>query len=188
MTPDVTRPVNPPAVRTLLQIVVDEAVAATGADQGWLVVVDGDAAAVAATSDGLTHRVGEAVVTAGPRGFALASGQVSVLLPAPSDTAAAGTAGWEGVPPSLLVAPVSDAGVLLEVAGKRGGGGFTFDDIEAATSYANIAASAVAEHGDRPEVPTPAELGAGLSALAAADATRYRQVAALVETMLTAAR
>jgi hypothetical protein len=177
-----------PTVRTLLQIVVDEAVAATAAERGWLVSVDGSVGSVVATSDGMSARIGETVATDGARGYALASGQAAVLMPSPSDNAAAGTAGWDGVPPSMLVAPGSDAGVVLEVAGKRGGGGFTFEDIEAAMSYASIAASAFVEGDGRPDVPTPAELGAGLSALATVDATRYRQVAALVETMLTAAR
>lgn len=174
--------------RTLLQTIVDEAATAVAAEQAWLVRMDGSVGSVVATSNTLTDRIGTAVSSDGVRGYAVASGQVAVLVPAASDSSAAGVAGWDGVPPSLLVAPASETGVVLELAGKRTGGGFTFDDIEAAVSYVNIAASAVAEDAGPTEVPSPTALGAGLAALAAADAIRYREVAALVETMLTAAR
>ncbi|HSL56576.1 MAG TPA: hypothetical protein VK866_01920 [Acidimicrobiales bacterium] len=174
--------------RRLLQVIVTEAVAATRATQGWLLVVDDAGATVVAASDGLAGRTGEVVPVEGARGFALAAGQASALLPGPADTTNAGVAGWDGIPPSLLVAPGGDGRVLVEVAGKVGGGGFAFEDIEALESLAAIGAAAVEERHDADDVPPPARLGAELAALAAADARRYRDVARMLETLLAAAR
>lgn len=176
------------AGRRLLRVIVDEAVAATGATQGWLVVVDDGGASVAAASGPVADRVGEAVALDGARGLALASGQATALLPGPSDTSNAGVAGWEGIPPSLLVAPGGDGRVLLEVAGRAGDGGFAFEDLEALASLATIGAAAADEDGAADDVPSPGQLAAELSALAAADPGRYREVARLVDSLLSASR
>jgi hypothetical protein len=120
----------------------------------------------------------------GARGFARASDQPTALMPAPSDESNRGIGGWAGVPPSLVVAAGGDA--VLEVAGKDGGGAFTFDDLEALASLAHIAGAAVDDHDDGvDDVPGPAELGALLQRLAQLDPTRYRSVARVIDALLT---
>lgn len=172
----------------VLRTIVEEAVVAAGATQGWIVVVDDDGAAVAATSEGLADRVGTPVALEGARGLALASGQASALMPGPADTSNTGIAGWDGIPPSLLVAPGGDGRVLVEVAGKVTGGGFVYEDLEALSSLATIAAAAADDAGAVDDVPGPARLAAELAALATADPDRYRDVARIVDSLLSATR
>jgi len=172
--------------RPAMQVLVDEAVAATSASTGWLLVVSGGGAVVGAASGGASEGAGTSVGLDGSRGYALASGQPTALVPSPTDASNRGIAGHSGVPSALLVAPGSDGRVLLEVADKVGGGAFTFEDIEVLSSYAAIAEAVLADDGGEsgPQVSSPARLGAELAALADADAHRYREVAHVVELLL----
>ncbi len=177
--------------RPALQVLVEEAVTATAAASGWLLAIEGGRATVAAAAGGAhPAAVGTSVTLDGSRGYALAAGQPTALVPDPSDTSHAGIGGHDGVPPSLLVAPGGEGRAVLEVAAKQGGGAFTFDDIEVLSSYAAIAEAVLAgtSPGTGPAVASPARLGAELAALADADAHRYREVAHVVELLLGAER
>lgn len=169
----------------VLQVLTEEAVAATAADSGWLLVVDGGHAVVAAAVRA-AGAVGAEVALDGSRGYALAAGQPTALAPSPSDTSSSGIGGHAGIPASLLVAPGGEGRVLLEVADKIGSAAFTFEDIEVLSSYAAIAEAAVTDSSDRagPEVASPARLGAELAALADTDVHRYREVAHVLELLL----
>lgn len=172
-------------VRPLLQVIVDEALSATGARCGQLTVVDGDVLRIVAVAGtARTSSVGSVVAITGARGYALSADQPAALQPDPGDESNRGTGGFDGVPPSLLVAAGGDGAALLEVAAKQVGGGFTFDDIEAVSSLAAIAAAALAEGEVAPNATSPARLAAELSALADADGRRYQEVAQLIETLL----
>jgi hypothetical protein len=134
-------------------------------------------------------RVGDEAAVRGARGFSLASGQPAALLPDPADVSNEGVGGYAGVPPSLLVAAAGEGLVLLEVAAKRDGSGFTFDDIDVLASFAEVAAAAAQEVRDeRVEAPAPGRLAAELHALAARDEHRYREVANVVVGLLGIAR
>jgi GAF domain-containing protein len=91
-------------------------------------------------------------------------------------------------PGSVASVPcVADGAVVgaLEVAGKTGGGGFTFDDVELVGLLGEIAGPALAElRGLTPDVRSPGELADELRALAAADPVRYTQVALLIDALL----
>lgn len=172
--------------RPALDVVVSEAVATTSASTGWLVVVSDGRAVVTAMYESAPETLGSTVALEGARGFALATGQPSALMPSPGDASNHGIGGYQGVPPSLLVAPGGEGRVVLEVAAKAGGGAFTFDDIEALSSYAAIAEAILAGSADAPgpDATPPARLGAELAALAATDPARYREVATVIELLL----
>lgn len=175
--------------RPELVVVISEAVVATGAASGLLVAIDGSGAHVAASVAAPAVSVGQRVELSGARGYALSSESPAALMPAPTDHSNAGIGGHPGVPRSLLVAPGGAGTLLLEVVDKAGGGAFTFEDLEAASSYATIAeAVLVASTGVTSEVTPPARLGAELAALAEADADRYREVARVVDLLLAGER
>ncbi|MEZ5227710.1 MAG: hypothetical protein R2710_13865 [Acidimicrobiales bacterium] len=130
-------------------------------------------------------RIGDAVEVKGARGYTLASGQPTALMPKPDDASDEGVGGYPGVPPSFVVAEAGEGLVLLEVAAKRDGSGFSFDDIDAVASLAQVAAVAISEQRDDViEVPEPATLAAELSDLAGRDQRRYREVASLLRGLL----
>ncbi len=174
--------------RPLLQTIVDEALATSGAQCGWLLNSAADGFVVVAIgSSGVTPllELGARVPVKGARGYTLASGQPAALMPRPDDHSDEGVGGYPGVPPSFVVAEAGDGSVLLEVAAKRDGTGFTFDDIDAVASLAQVAAVAISEQRDEMiDVPTPALLAAELSDLAGRDLRRYREVAALLRGLL----
>lgn len=174
--------------RPLLQTIVDEALATSGARCAWLLhQTDGEFVVAAIASDGVDQAqgVGETVEVRGARGYTLASGQPTALMPRPDELSDEGVAGYPGVPPSFLVAEAGEGSVVLEVAAKRDGNGFSFDDIDAVASLAQVAAVAVGEqYEDTLDVPTPAALGAELRDLAGRDGDRYREVATLLRGLL----
>jgi hypothetical protein len=177
--------------RPLLQTIIDEALAASGARCGWLLHNTNEGFVVVAIGrDGIEPVVGLGahIPVKGARGYTLASGQPAALMPRPDDHSDEGIGGYPGVPPSFLVAEAGDGTVLLEVAAKRDGSGFTFDDIDTVASLAQVAAAALEEQqSETVEVPSPASLAAELSDLAGRDLRRYREVAALVRGLLGSA-
>ncbi len=180
------------APRPVLQTIVAEAIAGTGARAGWLLHRDGGRYVVAAFAGedvASSTSLGDEVELRGARGYSVASGQPAALVPQSDDQSNDGVGGYLGVPPSLLVAEAGEGLVLLELAAKRDGSAFTFDDIDVASSLAEVAAAAVQEvRQERAEPPPPARLAAELHALAARDEQRYRDVAALVVGLLGIAR
>ncbi len=173
------------ALAATYRSLAEQAVGLTGAASGWLLRVDGDSLVVLATAGAADPDivVGSRVEVRGARGFAIASGQTTALMPAPGDQANAGVGGWAGVPPSLLVG--AEGAAVLEVAGKIGADAFTFDDIEALAALGEIAAAAVADAGGVVEsVPPPGELATQLAALSELDPARYRDVARVVAALL----
>lgn len=174
--------------RPLLQTIIDEAIAASGARCGWLLHDSPEGFVIAAlASDGVTPLLGlgDRVPVKGARGYTLSSGQPAALMPRADDFSDEGVGGYPGVPPSFLVAEAGEGTVLLEVAAKRDGTGFTFDDIDAVASLAQVAAVAISEQrDDMIEVPAPATLAAELSDLAGRDLRRYREVASLLRGLL----
>jgi len=178
--------------RRTYQAIVDEACAATGASCGWL-LGQGQGALIVLATSGATDPdlpVGSQVPARGARGFALSANQAAALVPSPYDLSNSGIGGFIGVPPNLVVAPgSSEGGAVIEVADKLGAGAFTFEDIELLGAFANIAESAVADHGDSEHtVATPAQLAAELLALAEFDGRRYRELATVIEALLATVR
>lgn len=157
----------------------------TGASCAMLLRRDGDALTVLATA-GATDPVlatGSSVPAQGARGFAIASGQPTALLPSPGDRTNDGIGGHPGVPANLIVA--AEGAAVVEVAGKIGADAFSFDDIETLAALAEIAGAAIADAGEVVDAaPDPSELAAQLTALAHLDPARYRDVARVVTALL----
>jgi GAF domain-containing protein len=109
-------------------------------------------------------------------GYVVATGQPQMLTGRGDDA-------W-----SCLCAPcIRDDEVVgaLELAGKAGGGAFSFDDIEMASLFAGVAGAAiVARHPASP--PAPEELTGDLARLERTDPARYATVARLVYQLLYA--
>jgi GAF domain-containing protein len=183
----------PAAADPVLHALAQAAVSATGASDGWLLVVeDTELRVVAVAGVGTGTSVLDATVAAGTgsAGFVAASGQPLAMAPRGDDPRfSEGTAQLLGRrPSSVLSVPASnDEGVVgvLELVDKAGGGNFSFDDVEIATMLADIAGVALtAERSSGPPVPRPAELGGELERLSAADPARYSAVASAVAALL----
>jgi len=178
------------STRQVHQALIDAAVAATGADQGWLLGAADDGLTVLATAGGRAGPAGlvaTSVTTEGARGLAVSSGQPAALRPAESDTSNLGAGGLDGVPGSVLAAPCAHDDVVgvIEVVRARGSEGFTFDDVEIVSLLADIAGPAIAEEvGGTVEVTPPARLSVELTALAAQDSQRYADIARVIEALL----
>lgn len=175
--------------RPTFQALVDQALSATGATTGWLLVAADDGLEVAATAGRATTRdlVGTVIPATGAQGYVLSSGQPAALLPQPNDGANNGAAGFVGVPTSLLAAPCGDEAILgvLELAEKADAGPFTFDDIAIVATLASVAGAAISEgETAQQEVVSPAELANELSELAARNPNRYADTARLIESLL----
>lgn len=174
--------------RSVHQAVVDAACAATDADQGWLLAATDAGLVVLAAFGGPmpASLVGTLVAVAGARGYAVSSGQPSALRPEPTDYSNAGAAGAPGVPGSVLAIPCGDDDVVgvIELM-RRSTGGFSFDDVEMVSLFAEIAGAAIAdEQEDLVSVTPPEQLSAELTSLAATNGRRYAQLAQMVESML----
>ena len=158
----------------VLDAIVANAVAITGAAAGRLMVHDGDDLIVVATAGLDELPIGSRVpATEGSAGYVVASGQPLAMA---------------GQGDAVLCVPCPvDAAVVgaLELVDKTGGIPFTFDDVELATVLAAVAGPALA-HRDQPavEVPDPEALGIALGHLAAADSVRYAQVASIVSALI----
>jgi GAF domain-containing protein len=177
------------SVRPIYQAIVDQALQATGASTGWLLVVveTGLRVVAAAGVAGQRGLVGTVLTPTGAQGYVLSSGQPAALMPQPHDSANDGAAGHPGVPTSVLAVPCTDQSIvgLLELAGKTGAIPFTFDDITAVASLAVVAGAAIAENkGPPPEVVSPSTLATELERLAAQNPRRYADTARVIETLL----
>jgi GAF domain-containing protein len=176
-------------VNSVLQSIVNSAVAVTGAAAGWVLVLEGERLKVAAAA-GAGDLVGSDVpASEGTAGFTVASGQPMAVAARAEDTRfSEGVIGLLGRrPSSVLCVPCAsgDAVVgVLELVDKTGGGNFTFDDVELASLLAGIAAAAVEAGGGDARVTSPAELGGELERLALSDPAEYGRVARLVEAIL----
>jgi GAF domain-containing protein len=92
-----------------------------------------------------------------------------------------------GVPAALAAPCVHGDEVVgvLELAGKVGGGRFTFDDMELVTLFGGIAAAALVGPESSPP-PSPEQLRAELQRLAIADPAAYASMARTVQSLLYA--
>lgn len=180
------RPLDP-----VLQAVVRSAADATGAAEGWILVIDGDVLRAVAAAGLLPGTTLDVVVPAGAgaAGYAAASGEPIALSPGSQDPRLG-----EGVatalgrrPTSVLCVPCgTDQSVIgvLELVDKHGGAAFSFDDLELATILAGIAGVALSEAGQAAHpVPSPEELSGELRRLAASDPDRYAAVATMLSAL-----
>jgi hypothetical protein len=170
-------------------MIAEQAVTATGAICGWVLATHPDGLVVLATFGPTdpAQPIGAIVQATGARGFALSADQPTALMPSPTDESNRGVGGYPGIPPSLLVAAGGTA--IVEVAGKHNDGAFTFDDIETLSSFAQIAGAAVLDHEDASDdVQAPAAIAAELASLQSFDPGRYREIARVVEALLSSQR
>lgn len=179
------------ATRPPYQAIVDAAITATSASSGWLLADHGDDGllVVATAGQAAAHQqIGAVVQPQGAKAYVLAAGQPTALLPQPGDAANADGGGAPGIPPSLLAVPCGDEDVVavLEVSGKAAGANFGFDDINALSGLAQVAAALVLENADAVRaVASPAQLGAELESLAQRLPARYQNVAQVIEALLS---
>lgn len=177
------------SVRPVYQAIVDQALAATESQTGWLLRATDDGLVVAATAGlAATHAsLGSVITPTGAQGYVLSSGQPVALMPQPTDPANDGAGGHPGVPTSVLAAPCGEESMLglLELAAKEAAKPFTFADIDVAAMLASIAGAAMAEDDGTPlDVASPAQLAGELERLAAANPTRYADTARVIESLL----
>ena len=177
------------SVRPTYQAIVDQALAATGAETAWLLMTTPDGLVVMATA-GLASQsgaIGSLITPTGAQGYVLSSGQPVALMPQPTDPANDGAAGYPGVPTSVLAAPCGEEDVLglLELAGKSSASPFTFSDIEAVSTLAFIAGAAISEDdGTTIDVASPVQLAGELERMAVEDPGRYANTARVIESLL----
>ena len=176
-------------LQSVHQALVDAALVATGADQGWLLGAhDGFLVVLAAGGgDDPGALIGTEVDIDGARGFVVASGQPAALRPAESDSSNDGAGGGVGVPRSLLAAPCGGEEIVgvIEIVNKPDNAGFTFDDVEIVSLLAGVAGAAIAaDGGGGIEVTPPARLAVELTSLAARDGRRYADIARVIEALL----
>jgi hypothetical protein len=179
------------ATRPAYQAIVDAAINATGASSGWLLADREEEGLIVLATAGqaATHQeIGAVIPAQGAKAYVLAAGQPTALLPQPGDTANADGGGAPGIPPSLLAVPCGDDDIVavLEVSGKVGGATFGFDDINALSGLAQVAAAIVLERHDAlRRVASPAQLGSELENLAQRLPARYENVARVIEALLS---
>lgn len=188
-----------PAARRTIQTIVDQARRATGATTAWLLAARPGGLTVVAGSGPVAAPSGTLLELAGPRAYALSSGQAVALVPQPGDETSAGLGGFPGVPVSVLLVPVlaapdapGGALGLLEAAGKEGARPFTLDDISRVGLLAPVAATALVEMADGspgpgageadawPPPPSPAVLMAALDRLARRDPAALAALAVVI--------
>lgn len=179
------------ATRPAYQAIVDAALLATGASSGWL-LADGEEnglVVIGTAGHAAAHQqIGAIIQPQGAKAYVLAAGQPTALLPQPGDSANADGGGSPGIPPSLLAMPCGDDDIVavLEVSGKAGGATFGFEDINALSGLAQVAAAIVLERDDAARsVAAPAQLGAELESLAQRQPARYENVARVIEALLS---
>ncbi len=178
------------AARPTLAAVVEAAVDATAAAQGWLLAVSDDEliAVAAAGGDAPGSRVGTRRAASGAAGYVAGSGQPAALRVSSSDVSNEGAGGLDGIPAGILAVPCGDddvIGVLELVHATDSDGVFSFDDVEIASLLAQVAGAALTESPETSgSVPTPAELAGELERLLSADPSRYAAVATMVQAVL----
>jgi GAF domain-containing protein len=174
------------ALETLLR----NAVAATGADRGWIVVraaLGGLQVRAYCGPDDPARYLGATfeVAAAGTAGLAAGSGQPIAVRPRPGDVLVA-----QG-PMSLLVQPPAsyvsvpcsdDDGVVgvLEVVDKQAAASFDIDDIELLSLLGDVAAALIREREERP--PAASALGP-LEALQARRPMVHQAIVGLIEAL-----
>ena len=179
------------ATRPAYQAIVDAAMNATSSSSAWL-LADGEddgLIVIATAGQAAAHQqIGAAIEPQGAKAYVLAAGQPTALLPQPGDTANADGGGAAGIPPSLLAVPCGDDDIVavLEVSGKTSGATFGFEDINALSGLAQVAAAMVLERDDAlRSVTSPAQLGAELESFAQRLPARYETVARVIEALLS---
>ena len=180
-------PVSTLTLAALVQVAVD----ATGATQGWIVALEGDQLRVVAAAGGQPGDLVGSVVPegAGTCGFVVASGQPVALNAGAADHRLTdGVPAIVGLEPrTVLCVPCgTEQSVLgaLELVDKAADQSFSFDDVELATLLGVIAGAALAEMESGPPVAAPADLAIELTRLAATDPTRYSAVATVIAALL----
>lgn len=178
------------ATRPTYQAIIDAAVSLTDANSGWLLADGAAGLTVMATSgQAAAHQqLGQVVTAQGARGYVLAAGQPTALLPQPGDMTNADGGGAPGVPPSLLAIPCGEDDIVgvIEISGKAAGATFDFDDIAAVSGLAHVASVALVEdNAVTVAVASPTQLGAELNALSERNPERYGHVARVVEALLS---
>jgi GAF domain-containing protein len=121
----------------------------------------------------------------GIAGFVATSSQPLAFVPRPGDQRLLSglDATLDPAPQSILCVPCSSADAtvgVLQVIDKRGGGQFSFDDLEVVTLLAGIAGVAITQAGAGAAPPPPGEVAGDLAALATAHPARYAAVASLI--------
>ena len=175
----------------VLQAVVTAAVAATEAEQGWVVAPRGDdLRVIAAVGSRAGELIGSAVEGEDEGiGWVIASGQQIALAPSDSDAASGGVTHVLGrrITAMLCVPCTADGETVgaLALLDKLGGDAFPLHEVELASLLADIAGAALAQGADTRTLPDPAELGAGLADLATTDPERYAAMATIVSTLIT---
>lgn len=175
--------------RPVARALVEAAVSASGADQGWLLAAHADGLRVLAAFGGTDpgSLLETVVAIDGARGLAVSSGHPAALQPPAGDRSNEGAGGAEGTPGAVLAAPCNHEDVVgvLEVVRARGAEAFTFDDVEIIALLGEIGGAVIAaDDGGSAEVTPPARLSQELIALAQTDAQRYADVARVVEALL----
>jgi len=179
------------ATRPAYQAIVDAALNATSASSAWLLADHDESGLVVLGTAGqaASHQdVGAVIEPTGAKAYVLAAGQPTALLPQPGDAANANGGGAPGIPPSLLAVPCGDDDIVavLEVSGKANAATFGFDDINALSGLAQVAAAIVIERDDATySVASPAQLSAELENLAHRLPARYDSVARVIEALLS---
>jgi GAF domain-containing protein len=177
-----------PVLRALVETVAE----GTDAPAAWLVARDGDRLRVVAAAGEETNAlIGQSVAEGeGVAGYVVASGQPLALTGRSGDARLGeGIAALSGHRPTtvLCVPCVGDETVAgaIEAIDKRGGGAFTFDDVELATLLARIGGAALVDAAGDRIVSSPAELARELERLAAAAPARYAVVAGVLDALLS---
>ncbi len=181
----------------ILAAIARAATDVTGATAGWVVAVVADDLRVRAVAGDAPESLVGSVVSAaagGAAAYVVESGQPLALAARSGDDRAAASlaAALDRAAGSVLCVPceADDAVVgALELVDKAGGGSFSFDDVELVTLLAGIAGVALASGAGGevgPDAPSPSDLAAGLARLATEAPARYRAVAEVVATLVTA--
>ena len=181
----------PGSTKPILQSVLRSALDATGATQGWLLAIDGDALVVTAVEGADADLLGRRVrADAGFAGYVASSGQPLTMSPRRDDPR-----GVEGVaaligsrPASVLAVPcgTDDAvlGVIELVAKQAASPSRSTTSRSRPCSGVWPAPLSLSDVAADPAVPSPRELGDDLVGLAAADPARYAMLATFLGAVL----
>jgi GAF domain-containing protein len=176
----------------VLAAIARAAAEATGAGAGWILSVRGDRLEVSAVAGvaPVTLLGSRVAAGSGAAGYVIESGQPLAITPRGDDPRSAeGVAAALGRRPSSLVCVPCESknGIsgALELIDKKGGGSFSFDDVELATLLAGIAGVAIDDgfSAAAGEQPSPATFAESLTALAADDPPSYAALVTILQAM-----
>ena len=184
--------------RPLLQAIIRAAVEGTAAGAGWIAsVVDGKELAVVAAAAADPAMIDAMLwqrtpIGSGSASMVVQSGQPIALVPMAGSNADPWATALLGRDPTAIVCVPchNDDQPLgaLQLVDKRGGGAFSFDDVELVTLIAQIAGVALAEGaGAASRVPSPAQLSSDLGRLAEVDPVQYAAIAQVMTALLAQA-